>query len=187
LRPDEDVVWIKMFSAMIDPTNPGSDARERQERYFKALRTLQKVRLILGVFQDREVQCKAECRQKYLVPEEKKTDVNLAVEVLSDAISGNCDSMSVVSGDSDIQPAIEWVAKNRSHTKITVYVPSLPSEQGFRRTDYYRTRGMAVDCRFLPLANIKDHQLPNMVKLPDAKFAVRPHVWAGISDRKPAL
>jgi hypothetical protein len=30
LRPDEEVVSVKLFSAMIDPDNPGSDARARE-------------------------------------------------------------------------------------------------------------------------------------------------------------
>src|SRR5437762_3127578 len=103
----------------------------------------------------------------------------MAVEIISDAVSGSCDSLCIVSGDSDLQPALEWVAKNRNELKLTVYVPALPNEQSLRRTDYYRTKGLRVDCKFLPLSNIKDHQLPNVVKLRDGKVAVRPHVWAG--------
>jgi hypothetical protein len=181
LRPDENVISVKMFSAMIDPHNLGSDARERQKRYFDALRTLPKVKVILGAFQNREVQCKANgCR--YSFHEEKKTDVNIAVEMLSDAFSANCDSMCIVSGDSDIQPAVEWVAGNKSQIKITVYVPSLPNDQPSRRTDYYKTKGLAVDCKFLPTGNIKDHQLPNVVKLGNGKMSVRPHLWARLSN-----
>jgi uncharacterized LabA/DUF88 family protein len=178
LRSREDVISVKMFSAMIDPDKVQSDARDRQERYFKALKTLPKVNIILGAFQSREVTCRGACGAKYNVPEEKKTDVNIAVELISDALSGNCERMCIVSGDSDIQPAVEWPSKNKKEIKITVYVPALPNEQRNRRTDYYATRGLDVECRFLPLDTIKDHQMPNLVKLPDSTFAVRPHTWA---------
>lgn len=174
LRPDEEIVSVKMFSAYIDHD---PDARERQDRYFKAIQTLPKVKLILGVFQPREVTCRAGCKQKYFVPEEKKTDVNLAVEMIGDAVAGACDSIFVVSGDADVQPAVEWIANHRKHIKITVYVPAIPSEQSTRRTDYYRTKGLAVECKFLPLGGIKDHQMKHMVKISEDKFAVRPHIW----------
>ena len=177
LRPHEEVVSVKMFSAMVDPHLIGSDARERQQKYFDALRTLPKVTIVLGTFQVREVTCKANgC--KYSFQEEKKTDVNIAVHMMSDAIEGKCDRICIVSGDSDIQPAVEWVATNRANVTVTVYIPSLPKEQPTRRTDYYQTKGLPVECKFLPLGPIKEHQLPHNVKLPNGKFVCRPHLWA---------
>src|SRR5687767_11672477 len=68
LRPHEEIVAVKMFSSMIDPDNEASDARQRQKRYFDALRTLPKVEVVLGMFQSREVTCRANgC--KYSFPE----------------------------------------------------------------------------------------------------------------------
>lgn len=178
LRPHDHVIYVKVFSALVDPENHASEARERQGRYFRALQTLPKVRIIWGAFQPREVQCRATCRERYTVPEEKKTDVNIAVELISDSLDGGCNAMFIISGDSDIQPAVEWIARRRPSMRITVYVPALPSEQSNRRTDYYRTKGLNVECRFLPLGSIKDHQLPGVVRLPDGTLAVRPHIWS---------
>lgn len=165
---------VKLFSAMINE----ADARDRQQKYFNALRTCSKTQVILGVFQQREVTCRGDCGQKYIIQDEKKTDVNMAVEMLSDAFENQCDHMCIVTADSDVQPAVEWVAKNRPSIRLTVYVPALPSEQNARRTDYYVTKGLKVECSFLPLQGIKEHQLRNLVKLPDGKFAVRPHIWS---------
>jgi hypothetical protein len=179
LRPHEDVVAIKMFSALVVPTAEDPSARERQERYFRALRTLPGVEVILGVFQPREVQCRAVCLQRYTFQEEKKTDVNIAVEILSDAFQDRSDAICVVSGDSDVQPAIEWVARNKPQVGIYLYIPSLPSDQSARRLDYFKTKGFkGVSCSFLPLEAIPQHQLRNCVQLPDKTFAVRPHTWA---------
>jgi hypothetical protein len=178
LRPHEDVISIKLFSSFIDPDKPTSDARERQERYFSALRTIPRMKIILGAFQPRQVHCRGTCKEQYTIADEKKTDVNLAVEIISDAVSGACSRMYIVSGDCDIQPAVEWVCANKSDLKITVYIPALPDEQAKRRLDYYRTKGLKVECKFLPLDGIKNHQLPNCVKLPDGKLAIRPHLWA---------
>ena len=174
LRPRQSVELVKVFSALICD----AEARGRQERYFATLKTLPKVRVILGAFQPREVQCRAQCGQRYVVQDEKKTDVNMAVENLSDAVGGACEAMCIVTADSDVQPAVEWVAKNRRSIELTVLVPSLPAEQRDRRTDDYKTRGLPMMCDFLPLSAIKDLQLPNLVKLADGTFAVRPATWS---------
>lgn len=176
LRPHEEIVAVKMFSAMM---LHDADAVERQKRYFAALRTLPKVKVILGFFQPRTVTCKADCKRQYDVPEEKKTDVNLAVEMMSDAVAGACDCMFVVTGDSDVQPVVEWITRNRPQIKITVYIPVLPAERASRRTDYYTTQRLPVDCKFLPLEGIPQHQFKDLVRLPgdEVKFAARPHIW----------
>jgi hypothetical protein len=82
-----------------------------------------------------------------------------------------------ISGDSDVQPAVEWIANNKKNIKLTVYVPALRQEQSERRTDYYKTKGLGVDCKFLPLGSIKDHQMKDLVKLANGQFASRPHLW----------
>ena len=133
--------------------------------------------IILGTFQKREVTCKAlGCR--YSFQEEKKTDVNIAVEIMTDAFDKKCDRICVVSGDSDIQPVIEWVSKNRPEIKVTVYIPSLPVDQSNRRTDYYLKKRLPVECKFLPLKDIPNHQMKGAVKLADGNLAIRPHLWA---------
>ena len=173
LRPHDNVSEVKLFSAL----HSDLDARSRQEIYFNALRTLPKVKIILGVFQNRTVSCRASCRKTYSVPEEKKTDVNLAVEMIADAVSERYEKMYVVSGDSDMQPPVEWIARNRPHIKLTVYVPAVSCEQGNRRTDYFKTKRLNVHCSFLPLDTLANHQLPNSINLGGGKFACRPPSW----------
>jgi uncharacterized LabA/DUF88 family protein len=111
----------------------------------KALGTLPKVKIILGKYQERTVTCQArECmrRLEYQVPEEKKTDVNIAVNLLEDAVRGLTNSMVIVSGDSDLEPAVEWVRRNYPHVKITVYIPVLEDERQQRRNDNYHRMGV---------------------------------------------
>ncbi|HTV62710.1 MAG TPA: NYN domain-containing protein [Verrucomicrobiae bacterium] len=174
LRHREEIIAVKMFSAWMEHD---ADAKARQEHYFKALMTLPKVRLIMGAFQVREVTCRADCNRKYTVYDEKKTDVNLAVELIDDALNGRCDSMCVVSGDSDVQPAVEWVVKHCPQIKVTVYVPALPPDRSTRRTDYYKTKRLNVECKFLPLETISVHQLKQSILIAPGQFSVRPHMW----------
>jgi hypothetical protein len=83
LRPHEETVRIKLFSAMVDAyKKQRTEAFERQEIYFKALSTLPLIEIVLGTFQPRRVTCGGTCKEKYDVPEEKKTDVNIAIAML---------------------------------------------------------------------------------------------------------
>jgi hypothetical protein len=173
----DEVISVKMFSALIDPDQPTSDARNRQDRYFSALKTLPKIKIILGAFQSREVTCRADCRAKYVIQDEKKTDVNIAVEMISDALAGICEKMCIVSGDSDVQPVVEWISKNYPQIKMFVYVPAMPNLQRDRRIDYYVTKGLKIECKFLPLDTIENHQMNPTIKLSEGKFTVRPHLW----------
>src|SRR5256885_1674279 len=96
LRLDENVVAVKFFTALVEPQKHVSPRRDRHKRYLKALGTLPKVKIILGKYQERTVTCQArDCmrRLEYVVPEEKKTDVNIAVNLLEDAFRALTDSM----------------------------------------------------------------------------------------------
>ncbi len=179
LRPDEEVVVIKMFTALVEPQKHVSPRRDRHKRYLKALGTLPKVRIILGKYQERTVTCRArECprRLEYSVPEEKKTDVNIAVNLLEDALQGLTDSMVIVSGDSDLEPAVEWVRRNYAHIKITVYIPVLEDERHRRRNDNYQRMG--VTCKPLPVGDLSRHLFANIVVVNAEETIARPPEWA---------
>ena len=159
LRLDEEVVTVKFFTTLVDPLKNVSTRRDRQKRYIRrALGTLPKVKIILGKYQERTVTCQArDCmrRLEYQVPEEKKTDVNMAVNLLEDSVRELTDSMVIVSGDSDLEPAVEWVRRNYPHVRITVYIPVLEDERQQRRNDNYHRMG--VTCKPLPLTDIPRH------------------------------
>lgn len=175
LRLDEDVVGICFFTAIVQPQVHVSLKRDRQKRYLTALKGQPKVEIILGKYQERTVTCQAgPCprRLEYRVGEEKKTDVNITVRLIDDAINQRTDSMVIVSADSDLEPAVAWVRKNHPAIKVSVYIPALPEELNLRRNDNYQR--MQVNCRLLPLADIPRHLLPATVTLPDGTTVQRP-------------
>jgi len=178
LRLDEEVVTVKFFTALVDPLKNVSTRRDRQKRYIRALGTLPKVKIILGKYQERTVTCQArDCmrRLEYQVPEEKKTDVNMAVNLLEDAVRELTDSMVIVSGDSDLEPAVEWVRRNYPHVRITVYIPVLEDERQQRRNDNYHRMG--VTCKPLPLTDIPRHVFPAEVRVNENETIIRPPEW----------
>lgn len=175
LRPHEEIIGTKVFTAIVDEDKLDSPARKRHLNYLNALKTNPKIKVIKGKFQDREVTCRGDCRLKYKVPEEKKTDVNIAVELMSDAIDNASDMIIAVSGDSDLQPPIAWIKRRYPDKRILVYIPVLPAEQPKRRLDYYPS--IKVECNFLPLNDLSACQLPNQLQLKSGDWAIRPHCW----------
>jgi uncharacterized LabA/DUF88 family protein len=105
LRPGEELVTIKYFTAPVtesvdNPHRPGEPGR--QQLWLDALRTVQGLEVIEGFHR----------RQDGPVPgrEEKQTDVNLAIELVLDALRGQYDRAIVLSGDTDEIPAVLTVA-----------------------------------------------------------------------------
>jgi len=175
LRPDDQVDKVYYFTALVEPEKAHSPKRERQKIYFDALRTLPKLELIFGKYRLRNVKCGATCRQRYQTPEEKKTDVNIAIRIIDDAINNRVDRIIVVSGDSDLEPAVEYVRKNCPKIKVSVYVPQLPSTRTRRDNRHYSQLGATV--KLLPLGDVMKHQLPNTISLPSGQTLQRPSGW----------
>ena len=99
----------------------------------------------------------------------------MAVNLLEDAFRGLTDSMVIVSGDSDLEPAVEWVRRNYPQIKITVYIPVLEDEREERRNHNYHRMG--VTCKPLPLADIPRHVFPATVRVNENETITRPDEW----------
>lgn len=123
LRQDDSIQKIKYFTALVS-----GDARVRQRQYLRALSTSSLVEVIYGVYKDKKVECKVKCqhlkKKKFFIkPEEKRTDVNIAITMLDDAYQSKCDRMILVSADSDLVPVVELIRKKFPSIEIIVYIP----------------------------------------------------------------
>lgn len=68
------------------------------------------MQIVLGKFKAKQIVCRsALCtftgNRFFASQEEKRTDVNIAVHMLNDAYTDACDTLVIVSGDSDLVPA----------------------------------------------------------------------------------
>ncbi|MDR0534140.1 MAG: NYN domain-containing protein [Verrucomicrobiales bacterium] len=175
IRPHEDIQKIYLFSAKIDPDVVSSSGRNRQELYWRALQTVEGVKIVEGQYQKRTVRCGARCLEEYQTAEEKKTDVNIAVQMINDSIKGSIDSIVLVSGDSDLQPAVIWIKENHPNIKLTVYIPAIEEERENRNIKFYAHH--KIECRWMPLKNLDKHQLPDKVPYANQLFIERPASW----------
>ena len=171
---------IKYFTATVDEDHAYSPTRERQEKYFEALGTRPKIKIIPGKYQKKLLRCEF-CHEEYWVPREKKTDVNIAVHIMDDCMTGAAEGIVLVSGDSDLEPAVAWVNRKFSKIPITVYIPALPSLVDIRRADFYK--GIGVTCIPLPTGRISASQFDRTIKIYDQdgklqRVIQRPEEWA---------
>lgn len=105
LRPNQKLVGVRYFTATVlnDP-----DAQSRQAHYIDALQAKYPnlIQVILGRYQAKTKTC-FKCQNTYTSYEEKETDVNMALSIATDGLKGLYDSALIISGDSDMAPAVK--------------------------------------------------------------------------------
>lgn len=160
LRQDDDIVEIKYFTALIDGSH-----RQNQEIYLSVLETFPKIQIIPGKFKRKQVKCGVEkCKFKgnkfFDMPEEKRTDVNIAIHMLHDAFYDRCERFVLISGDSDLVPALEMIKKVYTKKELIVYIPARTPVRGAA----VELRNLAHRHKILPNELLGRTLLPNPVK-----------------------
>jgi uncharacterized LabA/DUF88 family protein len=105
IKRDEQIVGINYFTALAT-WNPGKV--ERHKIFITALRS-RSIKVIYGQFQKVTKRCRGTCGEKYETHEEKKTDVNIAIDILKSAVLDEYDTAMIISADSDLIPVVEAV------------------------------------------------------------------------------
>ena len=162
LRPHDDLQAVKFFTSLLSP----GPHRIRQDALLQALGTRPLIEVVHGRFKTKKVVCRCrDCPTRtphaFEVPEEKRTDVNiaihlLAIHLLDDAYAGRCDQQILVSGDSDLAPAVKMVRQRFPAIRTVVYIPARTHHRGAAS----ELRGAAHKHDTLPLGSLSRSQLP---------------------------
>jgi uncharacterized LabA/DUF88 family protein len=96
--------------------------QQRQSAYLDALASLKNVTIFWGHYQPDQKQCQ-KCGYYSYNPQEKKTDVNIATQLLCDAFHDRFDTGIIVSGDADLVPPIEAVKELFPKKRVVVAFP----------------------------------------------------------------
>ncbi len=174
LRMDDDIQVIKYFTAMINGSH-----LHNQEAYLNALAAnCPKLNIILGQYKLKNVLCGVRtCNYRgprvFSMPEEKRTDVNIAVQMVFDAVSDACDRFVLVSGDCDLVPAVRMVKEIAPQKTITVYVPATNAVRGAA----VELRSAADKHRTLPLNLFPKTQFPPQVPDGSGGWISKPQTW----------
>ncbi|MGI9417488.1 MAG: NYN domain-containing protein [Geminicoccaceae bacterium] len=121
-RKSEVLSQVVYFSAF---ATHRPDSMLRHRAYVEALQTTG-VECIMGRFKHRNVHCHA-CGNRWKHPEEKETDVHIAVRIVDDAYQDSFDVCYLISGDTDLVPAIK-ILRKQFPTKefVTLSTPGRP-------------------------------------------------------------
>lgn len=165
MKPYQRLVSTKYFTARI--SGP-PDKQKRQTTYIEALCTLSDFEIYFGKYQLNPRNCK-KCNYYEEVPSEKMTDVNIAVELMSDAFQDKYDVAYLLSADSDLAPVITRIRSLFPEKKIIVaFPPERHSKDLENKARFSFTIGRAALAKSL---------FPEEVKKEDGYVLKCPDLW----------
>jgi len=125
LKPDQVLVSTKYFTRRVSYP---ADKQKRQSTFIEALETLDDFKIYYGKYQANPRRCR-KCGNKEMVPNEKMTDVNIAVEMLADAYEGLFDVALLMSADSDLTAPLLAIKRLFPEKRVIVAFP--PNRHSF--------------------------------------------------------
>lgn len=166
ISDNQEIVKIKYFSA--HPNHEGK--KKRQGIYFSANKLNPKFELFLGSFLDKDIDCSI-CKASFKIKEEKKTDVNIATQLIADCINNNCDISILVSGDSDLTPPIKFIKSHNPKHIVNVFFPPSRVGQHLKTICHNSISLENYKSRF------KSSQFPNEILLESGHKLIKPSKW----------
>ena len=157
----ENIFWFTAYY-------PGDPARKaRHQLYARALRA-NGVIPVWGRFSKKEKHCKL-CDGVFYGYEEKLTDVNIAITLFQEAVRNSYDTAIIVSGDSDLLPAIHAVKNSFPDKTIKLVIPPARQAEALKS---------AVDLAMrMKRKHLRSAQLPSSITLPDSTVITKPERW----------
>jgi len=165
LKFNQELVMTKYFTARIIGS---PDKEKRQSTFIEALETVPNLEIIYGKYQLNPREC-THCGFKDQVPNEKMADVNIAVEMLSDAVKDKFDTALLLSADSDLAPLIRAIKNTFSQKRVVVVFPP--------KRDSVELRNIAHACLRIGRANLARSLFPDNVRKADGFILQRPPTW----------
>ena len=161
----QDIYFFTAPPTYLQQTEP-----ERLERHHFYTKCLETTGVIIrnGRFKKRPVKCR-KCGKYFTKREEKETDVALASKIFELFYSDACDSIALVTGDTDLCPAIRTAKELFPEKQIYSFFP-------FER--YNNELDELADISFsLTVAEYQKFQFPNPFVFPDGTKIAIPDSW----------
>lgn len=108
-------------------------------------------------------------KYNYEYHEEKESDVNIAIYLVRDACKRNCDKAILLSGDSDLVPAIKMAKEENADLKVGVVVPPNVQASSLKNISDFDIKLLKID--------ISSFLLPNSIKLETGHTITCPKDW----------
>lgn len=139
-----------------------------RHRVFIKAQEAEGVKVIYGEFKRKEKFC-PRCHRTFRTVEEKQTDVNIAIALFQQAVLDRYDKAIIISGDTDLIPAIKAVTKTFPAKSIGAVIPiGRASEDLKKNADFHH--------------KMKEHQLlssrmSDIIQLADGTTLTCPPQW----------
>jgi uncharacterized LabA/DUF88 family protein len=161
----EAIHYFSALAAHRVTTHP--DTVKRHSTYIRALESTG-VQVTMGRFKKKKIWCDG-CQVNNKHYEEKETDVAIAIRMLELAFFNKTDVLCVVSGDTDLAPAIREIRVLCPHLKIVALFPYLRKNNEIAQL---------VDASIvITKEQYAKHQFPTPVVLPGGKQIHKPASW----------
>ena len=119
MRDGENLIEVNYFSAYATWL---PDGYKRHRTYAKALQEVG-VNLVLGQFKDKFLKCR-KCGRRYTTKEEEKeTDVNIALRLVTDGMLDKYDRAILLTADTDLSVAVDTAHKLSPSKDVFVVAP----------------------------------------------------------------
>jgi uncharacterized LabA/DUF88 family protein len=119
LGGNEELIGVDLFT-----TVPTLDiGKQMRHRLFIRAQECFGVTVTHGAFREKYVRCEAMCKVSFPIRIEKQTDVNIALKMLDLAYQNNYDKAILISGDTDLIPAIRLIRERWPDKHIVAVLP----------------------------------------------------------------
>jgi len=173
--PNHKLVCVKFFTARVSKPE---DRKRRQTNYLDAIATNKAVRIIEGRHKRQAYKCR-KCDYINYTTVEKRTDVNIAINMLGDAYDGQFDTAVLVSGDTDFCDLVSMICGSshaRARGKVVIAFPPKRANNELRRA--------AAGSFQIGQDKFRKTQFPNALDRGDGYILRRPGKWTKAVDEE---
>ena len=163
----QTLIEVKYFTSRVSQNNRDRGKWKRQNTYLEALRAKGGIEFYWGHYVQKEMYCPS-CKFNWDNPEEKRTDVAIAVEMLVDSQQDKLDTAILISGDSDLVPPVEKVVELYQKRVVVAFPPHRWSGA---------LNGVATGTFVIGRKNLKISMLPEKITTKDGFELYCPGRW----------
>lgn len=163
----KDIFYFSAVPNYLISSDPGKV--QRHELYLEALKSTN-IKVILGRFKRHEALCH-KCNNKFWYRTEKRTDVSISSKIFEIFITTQCNTLVLISGDTDLVPAIETAKRLFHSINLIIIFP-------YKRMHKELANMAEIDNFYTikPKRYLK-HQFDDPVELPDGTKISKPPSW----------
>ena len=129
LKPAQNLVNTKYFTSIVKSP---PDTQRRQAIFLEALQTLRDIQFFYGHFLSNPFTCHS-CGSVHMIYHEKMTDVNIAVEMITDAFADRFDVALLVSADSDLVGPINAIRTLFPKKRVIAAFPPARNSEALKK------------------------------------------------------